>query len=164
MKLSPQISKENSLTDLVMLQKNMKKGLAAQERLIRKFQLLAQSEEDMMPILNLFDCPIALFKKGGVLHRVNQTLMENTDLVNGDIPQRNISFLERITNENFAMLEAAEGVFYGKNALLSQLTSPLELFCKSWIYPVCEDYKSALFFPLPDGEGHIRYGAVMLVK
>lgn len=164
MKLGSEKSKEQSFRDLVLLQKNVKRELAAQARLIKRFQVLAQTEDDMMPMLDLFDCPVALFKKGGVLHRINRTLMESTDLKEGDIPEGNISFLARITDENFAMLEAAEGVFYGKNALLGRLSSPLELFCKSWLYPVRSDYHSALFFPLPDGEGRIRYGAVMLMR
>ena len=90
--------------------------------------------------------------------------MENTDLREDDVLEGNINFLARITDEDFAMLEAAEGVFYGKNALLSGLTSPLNLFCKSWNCPVREDYQSVLFFPLPDGEGSVRHGAVMLMK
>ena len=48
--------------------------------------------------------------------------------------------------------------------LKTRRSYPLELFCKSWRYPVSNDYRSALFFPLPDGDGDIRYGAVMLLK
>ncbi|HHV09694.1 MAG TPA: hypothetical protein GXX75_05365 [Clostridiales bacterium] len=56
--------------------------------------------------------------------------MESTDLWEGEVFKESINFLGRITNENYTMLEAAEGVFYGKTALLSRLSHPLELFCK----------------------------------
>lgn len=164
MKLEGEEAKEQPLRELVLLQKHMEKALAAQGRFIKRFQALAQREGDIMPMLDLFDCPVAVFQKEGVLHRVNRTLRESTDLREGDVPEGSLSFLARITKENFAMLEAAEGIFYGRNALLGRLSFPLELFCKRCFYPVRGDYHSALFFPLPDGEGCIRYGAVMLMR
>ena len=156
--------REQLFAELAELQRNMEKKLAVKEQFIKQFQTLAQAEEDSGALLDLFPCPVALFKMGGYLHRANRALMENTDLQEDDISGGTLNFLARITNENFAMLEAAEGVFYGKTALLSRLSYPLELFCKSWNYPVRGNYRSALFFPLPDGDGNIRYGAVMLMK
>ncbi len=156
--------KERLFSELAALQKDMEKNLAVQEQFIKRVQALIQTEADPLPLLNFFPYPVALFKRGGILYRINNALMESTDLREGDVPDGNINFISRITNENFAMLEAAEGVFYGKTALLSRLSHPLELFCKSWSYTVCDDYRSALFFPLPDDGGDIRYGAVMLLK
>lgn len=156
--------REQLFAEFAALQRDMEKNLTAQEQFIKRFQFLNQTEEDLLPVINLFSCPVALFKKDGVLCSVNRTLMENTDLRESDIAEGRIRFLDRITNENFAMLEAAEGVFYGKTALLSRLSHPLELFCKSWSYPARDDYHSTLFFPLPEDEGYIRYGTVMLLK
>ncbi len=156
--------REQLFTELAALQRNMEKKLAVKEQFIKRFQTLAQTEEDPLPLLNLFPCPVAMFKMGGYLHRVNHTLMENTDLREEDVLEGTVNFLARVTNENFAMLEAVEGVFYRKTALLSKLSYPLELFCKSWSYPVRDDYHSALFFPLPSGDEDIRYGIVMLMK
>ncbi len=162
--LKQEKSREQLFAELAGLQKNMEKKLAVKEQFIKRFQTLVQTEEDPLTLLNLFSCPVAIFKIGGYLHRTNHALMENTDLQEDDVSGGTINFLARVTNENFAMLEAAEGVFYGKTALLSRLSYPLELFCKSWSYTVRNDYRSALFFPLPDGGGDIRYGAVMLLK
>ena len=156
--------RERLFAELAELQRNMEKKLAVKEQFIKQFQTLAQTEEEPLSLLNLFPCPVAIFKIGGYLHRINHALMESTDLQEDDVSGGAINFLARVTNENFAMLEAAEGVFYGKTALLSRLSYPLDLFCKSWSYPVRDDYRSALFFPLPDGDGSIRYGAVMLLK
>lgn len=157
-------SKEQPFADLLSLQRNVKKELAAQTRFIKAFQLLAQEEEDLLSMINLFDCPVAVFERGGILHKANRSLMEQTDLQTEDIIARKINFLGRITNENFAMLEATDGVFYGKTALLSRLTAPLGLFCKHWSCSVSKDYHSTLFFPLPDREGQIPFGVVMLLK
>ena len=157
-------SKEQLFSELAALQRDMEKNLTVQEQFIKGFQALAQTEAESLPLLNLFPYPAALFKRGGILYRINDTLLESTDLREGDVPDGNINFLSRITNENFAMLEAAEGVFYGKTALLSRLSHPLELFCKNWSYRVRDDCHSALFFPLPDENGNIQYGAVMLMK
>ena len=162
--LKQEKSREQLFAELAELQRNMEKKLVVKEQFIKRFQLLAQAEEEPLALLNLFPCPVAIFKMGGYLYRTNQALMKSTDLQTADVLKGSISFLARVTNENFAMLEAAEGVFYGRIALLSRLSYPLELFCKSWRYPVRDDYRSALFFPLPDGDGDIRYGAVMLLK
>lgn len=162
--LKQEKTKEQLLAELAELQRDMEKNLTVQERFIKRFQALMQTGEDPLPLLNLFPCPVALFKRGGILHRVNNMLMESTDLQEGDVPDGNINFLGRITDENFTMLEAAEGVFYGKMALLSRLSRPLELFCKNWNYMVRDSCHSALFFPLPVGGRRIPYGVVMLLK
>lgn len=60
-------SKEQPFVDLLSLQRNVQKELAAQTRFIKEFQLLAQEEEDLLPMLNLFDCPVAVFERGGIL-------------------------------------------------------------------------------------------------
>lgn len=156
--------REQILAELTTLQRDMEKNLSAQEQFIKRFQFLIQTEEEPLSVINLFPYPVALFKNGGVLYRVNRTLMENTDLSESDISDRYLSFLDRITSENFAILEAVEGVFYGKTALLSRLSNPLALFCKSWSYPTRNKYQSALFFPLADDEGCISLGAIMLMK
>ena len=153
-----------SFAELVWLQKNLKKELTVQTRFIKQIPLLAQAEEELLPLLELFDCPIAVFKRSGVLHRANRVLLEHTDLQAEDIVKGNINFTGRITNENSTMLEAAEGVFYGKTALLSRLTYPLELFCRHPDYSVEKAYHRALFFPLQNSNGRVTFGVVMLMK
>jgi hypothetical protein len=156
--------KEQLFAELVALQRDVEKNLEAQEQFIKRFQLLVLAEDDPLTVINLFSCPVALYKKHGILYKMNQSLMENTDLRESDLSEGSIRFLDRITNENFAMLEAVQAVFYGKTSILSSLSHPLELFCKSWSYPTSDDYHSAFFFPLPVGKGDILQGAVMLLK
>ncbi len=150
--------------DLVLLQKKVKKELAAQEHFIWQFQSLTGTDEELSVVLDSLNYPVAIFKRGGVLCMVNRTLMEHTDLTAEDISEGRINFTGRLTNENYAMLEAADGVFYGKTALLSRLDYPLSLFCRHWTYSVPKNYHSALFFPLPNREGQIPFGVVILMK
>lgn len=150
--------------ELVSMQKDIENELVVQAKFIRQVQSLMKNERDHLLVIDHFPCPVAVFSRGGVIHKANHTLIEKTDLSRDEIPTGKISFLDRITNENFALAEAVEGVFYGKTALLSRLSYPLELFCKSWSYQAPDDYHSALLFPLPDSEGRIPFGIVMLMK
>lgn len=153
-----------NFAELVSMQKDIENDLVVQAEFIQRVQSLIQNEHDHLSVIDRFPCPVAVFARGGVIHKANRTLIEKTDLSRDEMPTGKISFLDRITNENFALAEAVEGVFYGKTALLSRLSYPLELFCKSWSYQVPDDYHSALLFPLPDSEGRIPFGIVMLMK
>ena len=150
--------------ELVSMQKDIEDKLVVQAKFIRQVQSLMQNERDHLSVIDHFPCPVAVFSRGGVICKANHILIEKTDISRNEVPTRKISFLDRITNENFALAEAVEGVFYGKTVLLSRLSYPLELFCKSWSYQVPDDYHSALLFPLPDSEGRIPFGIVMLMK
>lgn len=151
-------------SELSSMQKDIENELVAQARFIKQVQCLMQNESDQLSVINHFPCPVAVFARGGVIHKANRTLLEKTDLSTDEMSTEKISFLNRITNENFALVEAVEGVFYGKIALLSRLSYPLELFCKSLNYEVLDDFHSALLFPILDGEGRIPFGVVMLMK
>lgn len=150
--------------ELVSMQKDIENELVVQAKFIRQVQSLMQNESDDFSVVDQFSCPIAVFARRGVIYKANRTLIEKTDLSRDEITTGKISFLDRITNENFALAEAVEGVFYGKTALLSRLSYPLELFCKSWSYQVPDDYHSALLFPIPDSEGRVPFGIVMLMR
>ncbi len=150
--------------ELISMQKDIENELVVQAKFIRQVQFLMQNESDHLSVIDQFQCPVAVFARGGVIHKANRTLIEKTDLRIDKIPTGKLSFLDRITNENFALAEAVEGVFYGKTVLLSRLSYPLELFCKSWSYQVPDDYHSVLLFPLTDSEGRIPFGIVMLMK
>lgn len=150
--------------ELVSIQKDIANELVVQAEFIKQVQSLMRNEHEHLSVIDCFPCPVAVFARGGVIHKANSTLIEKTYLSRDEIPTGKISFLDRITNENFAFAEVVEGVFYGKTALLSRLSYPLELFCKSWSYQGPDDYHSALLFPLPDSEGRIPFGIIMFMK
>lgn len=156
--------KEPLLAELDQMQKELKKTLRAYKSFIKQFQLLVENESMHMQVIEQFSCPVAIFKKGGVICIANRILFEETDLKADDIAEGRSNFLSRVTDENYSVLEAAEGVFYGRTALLSQLSYPLEMFCRSWSFDVSNNYQSALLFPLPDKEANISLGVIMLLK
>ena len=157
-------SRRQHFADLVLMQKDIEKELTEQDKFIKQFQLFAQDKDEFLSMINIFSCPIAIFERGGVLINVNSAMIENTDIKTEDIYGRKINFLDRVTNENYSILEAAEGVFYGKTALLSRLSYPLQLFCRSSVFSVSYEYHSVLLFPTPDDKGLIPSGVVMLMK
>ncbi len=157
-------SKEQLAADFALLQRDMQKECAAQERFIRQCQRLVQAEGDPAALLDLLPCPAAVFEQSGILRAANGLLFEHTDLSLEDISAGKINFLGRVTDENYAIQAAAEGVFYGKTAFLSRIYYILELFCKGWSYAASEHYHRALLFPLPDRAGVIPCGVVMLLK
>src|SRR5690554_1470452 len=111
--------------ELISMQKDIEDKLVVQAKFIRQVQSLMQNESDHLSVIDQFPCPVAVFARGGVIHKANRTLIKKTDLSIAEMPTGKISFLDRITNENFALAEAVEGVFYGKTALLSRLSYPL---------------------------------------
>ncbi len=157
-------SRGQPFANLVLMQKDIEKELTEQDKFIKQFQLFAQDKDELLPMINIFSCPIAIFERGGTLINVNSSMIENTDIKPTDIYVKKINFLDRVTNENYSILEAAEGVFYGKTALLSRLSYPLQLFCRNSVFSVSYEYHIALLFPLPDDKGLIPLGAVMLMK
>ena len=108
--------------ELVSMQKYIENELVVQAEFIRRVQSLMQNEHDHLSVIDCFPCPVAVFARvGGVIHKANRTLIEKTDLSRDEMPTGKISFLDRITNENFTLAEAVEGVFYGKTAHSSSL-------------------------------------------
>ncbi|MEL7622117.1 MAG: hypothetical protein AAGU12_00880 [Clostridiales bacterium] len=157
-------STQQLFDQLLSMERDVKKELAAQESFIKQFQALAQKDREDLPIIDYLSCPAAIFERGGVICKANRLLLARTDLPRTGIAGAKISFLNRITDENYSLMEAAESVFYGKAALLSRLSYLLTLFCRNWDYSVDENYHCALLFPLPDSEGRILRGVVMLLE
>ncbi|MGI6679746.1 MAG: hypothetical protein ACOX2Q_12090 [Dehalobacterium sp.] len=106
--------------ELVSMQKNIENELIVQAKFIIQVQSLMQNERDHLSVINHFPCPAAVFARGGVINKANRTLIDKTDLRIDEMITGKVSFLDRITNEKFALAEAVEGVFYGKTALLAE--------------------------------------------
>lgn len=161
--IKQEIPAAGRVAELVSMQGDLERQITVQDRFIRQFQDLTRREGASF-VIDGFPCPVAIYERGGVLRGANRALLEKTDLRADQIPAGKTSFLDRITDENYALAEAAEGVFYGKTALLGRLFRPLGLFCQSLSHAPPDDCRSALLFPLPDKDGQIRLGVVMLMK
>lgn len=146
------------------MQRDMEETLGTQERFIASFQLLAREDGGIAALINGLLCPLAVFKRDGVLCMANQALLKETDLQTDEIAAGKVNLLNRVTDENVAILEAVEHVFSGRTTYLKQLSRPLELFCRNENHIVPDALRNALVFPLPDGEGRIQLGVIMLMR
>lgn len=108
--------------------------------------------------------PMALFKKNGDVCMANHALIAETGTTADEMSAGKINLLNRLTDENYSVLEAAERAFLGKTTFLQRLVYPLVMFCRNDNRVVSKAYKSAIIFPIVNAEGDITASAVMLMK
>ena len=162
--MSAKKTKEQLLKEAQM-QKSVEKKVKEHDSLIKSFQLLVQNEGLSSQVIGNFPYPIAIFERNGVLTMVNHALLQRANIRPDDVQAGRINFLNRITNENFAVLEAVEDIFLGETTLLKNLVEPLSMFAKDDSVPDHGDcYQSAVFFPVVESSDNISHGAVMLME
>ena len=108
--------------------------------------------------------PVAIYGRQGVLSLANGALLRQAGLTVEEVERGKINLLDRVTDENYAVLEAAEDVFLGETTILENLTLPLQLFCRHDDRYLPDDYCSAVLFPLRDTTGPITHGVIMLMR
>ena len=114
-------------------------------------------------ILDNLPYPIAVFNRDGFVLMANRTLLNKSGRTEGEVAAGKVNFLDRVVDENYAVFEAVEHVFYGETTVARNLLIPLSLFCQDDEREVLDEYRSAVFFPVPDGKRNIAFGAVMLM-
>ena len=128
-----------------------------EEQLLQELLLMGR-------VIGSLPYPVAIFGRQGTLRIANRILLERAELTDGDIERGKINLLDRVTDENYAVLEAAEDVFLGETTILENLTLPLQLFCRHDDRYLPDDYCSAVLFPLRDTTGPITHGVIMLMR
>lgn len=156
-------TKEDILQDLIRMQRNIRKGVEAQERFIRGFQLLVQREGLSAQAIDHLPFPVAIFEQNGVVRMANNILMKQAKIETNELSQGKVNLLDRVTNENYAVFAAAEDTFCGKITMARDLLFPLTLFRRDTSGEGSDPYHTAAFFPV-SCSGSIRYGSVMLMK
>jgi len=156
-------TKEQLLNELIRMQKDIEKKVEAQERCINRFQLLAQNDGLFSQVIDNLPYPVAIFERSGVVRMANDTLIRQAKIRANDISEGKINLLNRVTDENYTVFEAAEDVFIGETTMLKNLVFPLALFHRDEAHKEQDAYQNAVFFPVPGSDG-IKYGAVMLMK
>ena len=61
---------------LISMQKDIEDKLVVQAEFIRQVQSLMQNEHEHLSVINQFPCPVAIFERGGVIHKANRTLIK----------------------------------------------------------------------------------------
>lgn len=163
--MSEKKTKEQLLEELIQMQKHIEKKVKVQDNLIKSMQLLIQNEGLYSQVIGKLPFPIAIFERSGLLIMANHILLQRANIRPDDVQTGKINFLSRITNENFAVLEAVEDIFLGETTLLKNLVEPLSMFVRDDFVPNHSDgYESAVFFPVVESNDHISHGAMMLMK
>lgn len=156
-------TKEQLLAELIQMHRDIEKKMEAQDRFIGRFQLLIQNEGLFSQVIGSLPFPVAIFERSGIVRMANNLLMAEANMKAHDLSQGKINLLDRVTDENYGVFEAAEDVFAGETMVVKNLADPLVLFCMAADGRKKDPYHTAVFFPVPDGDG-IRYGAVMLMQ
>jgi PAS domain-containing protein len=156
--------KEQLVEEFTRMQKDIKEKGEAQEFFIKRLQLLTENAGLFSDVFDNLPFPMALFKKDGELSMANHALIAETGSTADEISTGKINLLNRLTDENYSVLEAAEDAFLGKTTLLKKLVYPLAMFCRDDNRVVSKAYKSAIFFPIINVNGKITTSAVMLMK
>ena len=163
--MSEKKTKEQLLSELIKMQKNIEQKVEEQDSLIKKFQLLIQHEGLFSQVIGHFPYPIAVFERSGVLTMANQAMLQKACIQLDDVEGKKINFLNHITTENADILEAAENAFLGETTLLQNLVEPLSMFAGEDALPDRSDgYGRAVFFPVFTDSGNVTHGVVMLMK
>ncbi|KUG03358.1 hypothetical protein ASZ90_019244 [hydrocarbon metagenome] len=157
-------TKEQLLKEMIEMQKFIEQKVEDQDRFINRFQALVQKEGLFSQVIDNLPHPIAIFDHSGVLTMANKTLLKEANISLSDIPAGRINLLNRITNENYPVLEAVEDVFLGETTVLKNLHEPLSLFSRDDSYTASANFQSAVFFPVVESSGRIFHGAVLLMK
>ena len=157
-------TKEQLLKELIEMQKQIEQKVEDQDRFINRFQILIQNEGLFSQVIDNFPYPIAIFDQSGVLTIANKTLLSKVKLSAGDVTERRINLLNRITNENYPVFEAVEDIFLGETTVLKNLVDPLSLFSRDDSCAASSNFQSTVFFPVVESGRKITHGAVMLMK
>jgi hypothetical protein len=137
-----------------------------QDSMVKKFQKHTRSQGLSSFVIKNFPYPMAVFEQDGDLVFVNSALSEETGLYTADLSKSKHSIINRITDANLQILDAAENVFMGKTTFLTDLSDPLDIFMsdRSGGKILSSEYREAVFFPIAKDEGQITQGAVIFMK
>lgn len=161
--MSESKAKEQLLMELIEFQKMLEEKVETQERMIQKFQTLIRNEGLFSQVIQYFPYPIAVFTRDGVINMANQKFFDETNRNPKDVSEDKINMHDRLTTENYEILEAVQDVFSGETKLLKNLSDPLSMFVRDDDEKSPANFGGAIFFPLVGDKGQIAYGVVMFI-
>jgi hypothetical protein len=157
-------TKEQLLNELIEMQKFIEQKVEDQDRFINRFQMLIQNEGLFSQVIDNLPYPIAIFDHSGILRMANKALLIEANISTDEISEGRINLFNRITNENYPVLEAGEDVFLGETTVLKNLVESLSLFSRGENCAPSANFQTAVFFPVVESSGRISHGAVMFMK
>lgn len=155
-------TKEQLLTELLELQKELEKKVRHQDQMIRRFQMLTENEGLFSQIIDFCPYPIAVFTPQGVLETVNNAFSVSTGAGGEKLKAGKLNIYDCISND-IALDHAIGQVFAGETQFLDDLENPLTGFSrqkqKKSLLP--GSYYKAIIFPIPAEDGLIMHGVAV---
>ena len=109
-------------------------------------------------------CPVAFFGRYGDVIKANRALLRLAKRKSSEVSAGTVNFLNRVTDENYAVFEAVEDVFCGKARVAEGLVYPLSLFAREDGCPGNDRYNGAVFCPVIGDDGVIEVGVMALIS
>lgn len=133
-------------------------------RAILRVQPLCLPMARLPRLLEALPDPAVIFGRDGVVLAANRALLRRAHRTRAEVDSGTVNLLDRVPDENYAVFEAAEGVFYGEASLARDLVRPLSLFARGDGPPVPDPYACAVFCPILEADGVVAGGLMALIQ
>lgn len=155
-------TKEQLLSELLELQKELEKKVQHQDQMIRRFQMLTANEALFSQIIDFCPYPIAVFTPQGILETVNNAFSAATGADGEELGAGKLSIYDCISND-VELGSAIRQVFAGKTQFLDNLKNPLIGFqgFKQKTELPSKGFRKAIIFPIPAEDGLIMHGVAV---
>ena len=155
-------TKEQLLSELQELQKELEEKVQYHDQMIRRFQMLTANEGLFSQIIDFCPYPIAVFTPQGILETVNNAFTAETGANSEDLGAGRLNIYHCIS-DNVALTSAIRQVFAGETCFLDDLKYPLFKFLeqKRKKNSASKNYRKAIVFPIPAEDGLVMHSVAV---
>lgn len=157
-------TRDQLLSELLELQKELEKKVQHQDQMIKRFQMLTANEGLFSQIIDYCPYPIAVFTPQGILETINNAFADETEVNSKDLEAGKLSIYNYISN-NTELNNAIRQTFNGKTRFFEGLMNPLSGFAgmREMKDPPYKSYKKVIVFPIPSEDGAIMHGVAVFM-
>ena len=155
-------TKEQLLTELLELQKELEEKVQYHDQMIRRFQMLTANEGLFSQIIDFCPYPIAVFTTQGILETVNNSFAAETGANPEDLGAGRLNIYHCIS-DNVALTSAIRQAFAGETCFLDDLKYPLVRFPKQKTRKdsTSKNYHKAIVFPISAEDGLVIHSVAV---
>lgn len=155
-------TKQQLLSELLELQKELEAKVQYHEQMIRRFQMLTANEGLFSQIIDYCPYPIAVFTPQGVLETVNDAFAAETGANPEDLGAGRLNIYHCISDD-IALTSAIRQAFAGETCFLDDLKNPLISFSegKRKRDSTTKEYRKAIVFPIPAEDGLVMHSVAV---
>lgn len=155
-------TKEQLLSELRELQKELEEKVQYHDQMIRRFQVLTANEGLFSQIIDFCPYPIAIFTPHGILEMFNNAFAAATGANPEDLGAGRLN-IYRCISDDIALTSAIRLAFVGETCFLDDLKNPLISFSegKRKKDSTTKNYRKAIVFPIPAEDGLVMHSAAV---